>query len=140
MVHTLDPDEEIFLLAQAIVTSESRDIWRWFLEIFFQAFKRTGNLSIISDRQKGLQPAVDDITPEDLDIWHYFCTQHLRQNVKRQFRKEITKLFMKAALVKTITEFNITLDLIQLKKPGAAEYIREIPADRYAQLPTVQLP
>ena len=39
---------------------------------------------------------------------------------------------MKAALVKTITEFNITLDLIQSKKPGAAEYIREIPADHYA--------
>ncbi len=74
----------------------------------------------------------DDVTPEDLDVWHYFCTEHLRQNVERQFGKEIAKLFMKAALVKMIIEFNTTLDLIQSKKPGAAEYIHEIPADRYA--------
>jgi hypothetical protein len=132
MIHTLDPDEEIFLLAWAIVPSESRATWRWFMEIFFQAFKSTGNLSIISDRQKGLLPAIDDATPEDLDVWHYFCTEHLRQNVERQFGKEIAKLFMQAALVKTITEFNTTLDLIQSKNPGAADYIRKIPADRYA--------
>lgn len=132
MVHTLDPDEEIFLLAWAIVPSESRFTWGWFMESFFQVFKSTGNLSIISDRQKGLQPAINDVTPEDLDVWHYFCTEHLRQNVDRQFGKEIAKLFMKAALVKTIMEFNTTLDLIQSKKPGAAEYIREIPAAHYA--------
>ncbi len=50
---------------------------------FFQTFKRTGNLLIISDHQKGLQPAINDTTPEDLDIWYYFCTEYLRQNVER---------------------------------------------------------
>ena len=39
---------------------------------------------------------------------------------------------MKACLVKTISKFNTTLDTIQAKKPGAAEYIRNIPADHYA--------
>jgi len=39
---------------------------------------------------------------------------------------------MNAALIKTVTEFNTILNLIQSKKPGAADYIREIPANQYA--------
>ncbi len=39
---------------------------------------------------------------------------------------------MKVALVKIVAEFNMILDLIQSKKPGAVDYIREIPADQYA--------
>ena len=133
MATTLDPDEEILPLAFAIVTTEAKKTWTWFLNCFHSTFfAQSGNLTVISDRAKGLHESIEKTKPENLDIWHYYCTQHLRENVERQFGKEIGALFMKACLVKTISEFDTTLDTIQAKEPGAAEYIRNIPADHYA--------
>lgn len=133
MVTTLDPDEEILPLAFAIVTTEAKKTWTWFLDCFHNTFfAKSGNLTVISDRAKGLHESIEKTKPEDVDIWHYYCTQHLRENVERQFGKEIGALFMKACCVKTTSEFDNILNTIEVKEPGAAEYIRNIPADHYA--------
>jgi len=133
MATTLDLDEEILPLAFAIVTTEAMKTWTWFLNCFHDTFfSCKGNISVVSDRAKGLHASIEKTKPEYLDIWHYYYTHHLQENVERQFSKEISTLFMKACLIKTISEFNTTLDTIQAKKPGAAEYIQNIPADHYA--------
>ena len=69
----LDPDEEILVLAFAIVPAESKEWWKYFFKFFFRCFYIEGNCTVISDRAKGLKAALEEATPESASIWHYFC-------------------------------------------------------------------
>jgi len=129
---TLDPDEEILILAFAIVPAESKQWWKYFFKCFFHCFYTEGNLTVISDRAKGLKPALEEETPESASIWHYFCVQHLRDNVVTLHGKEMGNLFFVASEQKTTAGFDDVLNKIEAKNPACAEYIRRIPRDQYA--------
>src|SRR5579871_4917125 len=89
-------------------------------------------LSIISDRQKGLLPAIEELSIVDWTIKHYYCTQHLASNVKEKFGTAIEKLFRRACQVSTRQEFNKILQDIRQIKQSAFDYISAIPAENYA--------
>src|SRR5579871_328562 len=56
-------------------------------------------LSIISDRQKGLLPAIEELSIVDWTIKHYYCTQHLATAVHLDHRAKTP-----TQLCKTTTE------------------------------------
>ncbi|CAI6011212.1 unnamed protein product [Closterium sp. NIES-65] len=90
---TIDGNQEILLLAWALVESENKDAWTWFLKLFLEGFPewaRRDDASIISDRDKGLVPAAREVMPSHIP--HYFCAWHLEQNLKR-FGKAATAFF-----------------------------------------------
>ncbi|CAI5993353.1 unnamed protein product [Closterium sp. NIES-65] len=90
---TIDGNQEILLLAWALVESENKDAWTWFLKLFLEGFPEWAHrddASIISDRDKGLVPAAREVMP--IHIPHYFCAWHLEQNLKR-FGKAATAFF-----------------------------------------------
>nr|GFA13803.1 transposase, mutator type [Tanacetum cinerariifolium] len=56
----VDPNNGIYPLAYAIVESKNKDSWKWFLECVGDDLKlfRNSNFTFISDRQKGIIPAI----------------------------------------------------------------------------------
>jgi hypothetical protein len=133
---TLDPDEQILILAWAVVPSESEYWWEVFLTNFFKLYPyQYGDrsyLSVISDRAKGIVPALEKATPQYLELWHYHCTQHLAENVSKHFGKAIEKLFRAACQVPTTHQFQDYLHQIEAINPSAREYIDAIPPEKYA--------
>lgn len=133
---TLDPDEQILMLAWAVVPSESEFWWEIFLTNFFKVYpfkcEERSYLSVISDRAKGILPALAKATPRYLELWHYYCTQHLAENVSKQYGKEIEKLFRAACQVPTTRQFQDYLHQIEAIKPSARQYIDAIPPEQYA--------
>jgi hypothetical protein len=133
---TLDPDEQILMLAWAVVPSESEFWWETFLTNFFKVYpyrcEETCHLSVISDRAKGLVPALEKATPRYLELWHYYCTQHLAENVSKHYGKRVEKLFRAACQVPTTRQFQDYLHQIEAINADARQYIDGIPPEKYA--------
>lgn len=142
---SLDGESQIIPLAFGIFPQENKENWKKFLSFILTAgydiVQRPGEpfldngpfpLSIISDRQKGLLPAIDELSIVDFTIKHYYCTQHLASNVKEKFGTAIEKLFRRACQVSTKQEFNKILRDIRQIKQSAFDYISAIPAENYA--------
>ena len=111
---SLDSESQILPLAFSIFPQENKENWKTFLSFVLTAGydndQRPGEpfleggpflLSIISDRQKGLLPAINELLIVDFTIKHYYCTQHLASNVKEKFGTAIEKLFRRAYQVST---------------------------------------
>ena len=69
-VVTYDGDRKLFPLAFAIAKIERQDSWEWFLTAISIAFRPTRDLTIVSDRQKGLVQAVSNRFP---NAYHCYC-------------------------------------------------------------------
>ncbi|KAK7177878.1 hypothetical protein PSPO01_16072 [Paraphaeosphaeria sporulosa] len=76
--------------------NESKESWLDFLhgfrEYFLESLDTTEkecddfeHLTIVSDRAKGLVPAIAEVFTQAI---HYHCTQHLAENVGNEFRKK----------------------------------------------------
>ena len=86
----VDPNDCIFPIAMALVEVESKASWKWFLETLKKdlGIDNTFPWTIMTDKQKGLIPAVADIFP---DSEHRFCVRHLYQNFQQHFKGENLK-------------------------------------------------
>src|SRR5579871_4026962 len=97
---SLDGESQIIPLAFGIFPVENKENWKTFLSFVLTAgydndvehpgepFLEDGPfpLSIISDRQKGLLPAIEELSIVDWTIKHYYCTQHLATAVHLDHR------------------------------------------------------
>ncbi|XP_012842534.1 PREDICTED: uncharacterized protein LOC105962758 [Erythranthe guttata] len=90
----LDPNNNIFPIAYAIVESETKDSWIWFLNLLNAdiGFENEHNWTFMSDKQKGLIPAFETLFP---NAENRFCVRHLHSNMKRD---GFTGLAIKTAL------------------------------------------
>lgn len=118
---TIDADEATIVLAWAIVRTESKETWRFFFELIAQSLKdsydeEAEGLAIISDRQKGLGPAVAEFFP---DAWHYWCTQHLAENVGIKYSKAVEQKFRHAMQVTKRSEHaQLMAEIKELSEPA----------------------
>ena len=129
---TLDINKEILPLIYSYAISESKQAWLDFLLSFRECFidniedisdkvrQELEHLTIISDRGKGLVPAVAEVL---LKAYHYHCTQYLAENVGRDHGKKIEKLFREVCLIGKKPKFNIILDQIESILAPARIYI-----------------
>ena len=83
----------MFPLAYAIVEIESKSSWIWFLELLIADLGIQNGLAwvFISDKQKGLIPAMQTVLP---NTEHRMCVRHLYNN----FRGQHTGLALKHLL------------------------------------------
>nr|GEY00960.1 hypothetical protein [Tanacetum cinerariifolium] len=81
----VDPNNGIYPLAYAIVESKNKDSWKWFLECVGDDLDlfRNSNFTFISDRQKGIIPAIAKSFPS---AEHRFCLKHNYDNMKLSWR------------------------------------------------------
>ncbi|XP_010553815.2 PREDICTED: uncharacterized protein LOC104823792 [Tarenaya hassleriana] len=92
-----DANNRIYPIAWAVVRVEDTDSWTWFVRKL-QADLDLGeghNITILSDKQKGLLNAIEDILPF---AHHRMCTRHICANWRKSFKDlELKRLFWAAA-------------------------------------------
>ncbi|BFG35163.1 hypothetical protein CerSpe_214370 [Prunus speciosa] len=88
-----------------MVESECKDSWVWFLELLVKDVE-IGNQfgdTFISDKQKGLLPAFEQVVPNSD---HKFCARHLFTNFILQFKgKALSEKFWGATKATTVPHF-----------------------------------
>ncbi|CAL9009956.1 unnamed protein product [Prunus brigantina] len=72
----INPNNEIWVLAYAVVEMETRESWTWFIDLLAKDVDivNSHGWAFISDKQKGLPGAFEDIVP-NAEI--RFCVRHL---------------------------------------------------------------
>ncbi|KAL0374350.1 UNVERIFIED_CONTAM: hypothetical protein Sradi_3350700 [Sesamum radiatum] len=77
----IDPNNNLYPLAYAVVAGETRESWQWFLELLKGDLHivRDDTYTFISDKQKGLIPAFECVFP---GADNRFCVRHMHNNMK----------------------------------------------------------
>ncbi|CAL2260830.1 unnamed protein product [Prunus armeniaca] len=72
----IDPNNETWVLAYAVVEIETRESWTWFIDLLAKDVDIVNSYewTFISDKQKGLPGAFEDIVP---NVETRFCVRHL---------------------------------------------------------------
>ncbi|XP_021757228.1 uncharacterized protein LOC110722260 [Chenopodium quinoa] len=113
----LDGNNELFPFAWGIVSNEDSDTWCFFVHHLRDLLRSTGRgdkWCIISDRQKGIEIALDKLWPE-LD--RRYCTKHLASNWKKAFPGPLMlSLFWKEC--GACSEFTFKKAMEQMDKVG----------------------
>ncbi|XP_052627473.1 uncharacterized protein LOC128134097 [Lactuca sativa] len=100
-----DSNNVIYPLAYVIVESENTASWKWFLEKLGDDLElgSNSNYTFISDRQKGLQIAVDQLFP---NAEHRYCIRHIHDNMRKKWgQTEYKDHLWRCASATTIPEF-----------------------------------
>ncbi|KAL0305556.1 UNVERIFIED_CONTAM: hypothetical protein Sradi_5972900 [Sesamum radiatum] len=77
----VDPNNNLFPIAYAVVSKECRETWEWFLILLKHDLDivRQDEYTFMSDKQKGLIQAFEEVFP---GCDHRFCVRHLHNNLK----------------------------------------------------------
>ncbi|CAI5524633.1 unnamed protein product [Closterium sp. Naga37s-1] len=98
--NAMDGNQQIIPIAWALVESETKDTWTWFCRLFDKHcsdWKGRDDAAIISDRDKGLIPAVKEVFPEKV--------KHMQQNVKR-FGKTSADMLWRLLTARSLDKYN----------------------------------
>ena len=89
----VDGNNGYFPVAYAVVDIESKDSWIWFFNLLIEDLGITNGKAwvVISDKQKGLVPAIEKVLPT---AKHRMCVRHLYSN----FRASHTSFALKHIL------------------------------------------
>ncbi|GJU40584.1 mutator type transposase [Tanacetum coccineum] len=129
----VDPNNGIYPLAYAVVESESKDSWKWFLDCLGDDLElfRNSNFTFISDRQKGVIPAIAENFP---NAEHRFCLKHIYDNMKLSWRGKFYKeMLWKCATASTIQKFDKRMEEMKNHNLEAYEWLRKIPPQHWAR-------
>ncbi|XP_030969581.1 uncharacterized protein LOC115989842 [Quercus lobata] len=121
-----DANDNIFPVAMAVVEQETRESWIWFLEIFADDIGRPEELQLvfISDRQKGLIPAIETLF---LTMEHRYCVKHIYNNFKVDHKGlELKDTLWRCAAATTVREFERCMQYIRDLDEKAYEYLANI--------------
>ena len=77
----------------------------------------------VSDRDKGLLPALREVFPRNLDI---SCARHIQQNVKTRYGKDCAMHIITIARTYSRRKASDKLDMIHQLKPSAADYVANL--------------
>jgi hypothetical protein len=112
-----DGNNESYLIAWAIVESENKNSWIWFIDnvvagcpalnepcrIAQKQYKTT----VMSDRDKGLLSAEQVALP---GAWYSYCAWHLAENIKKKFGQKVRYAFWKLVYVQTLGQWTYALE------------------------------
>ncbi|KAK1276034.1 hypothetical protein QJS04_geneDACA012903 [Acorus gramineus] len=122
---SLDGNGNLFPLAFAVVESESRETWKWFLEGLHEAIVgMVEGLALMSDRDKGLEAAVLIVFPM---AEHRTCVRHLYKNFKKKHPGELfERLIWLCANSYNLVAFESHMMEIRTASASAAAYLDAI--------------
>ncbi|XP_059654316.1 uncharacterized protein LOC132301040 [Cornus florida] len=121
-----DGNGQMFPVAIAVVESEIRDSWEWFMGELMDAIGPYQDITFISDRQKGLVETFENMM-EGSD--HRFCVRHLYENFKLRFKGQQLKIELWEA-ARAYTEANVEQHMRKIRDLNveAYEWLRKVPA------------
>ncbi|XP_059432656.1 uncharacterized protein LOC132174219 [Corylus avellana] len=122
-----DVNDDIYPLAYDICECEDQHTWTWFLSCLLEDIgnPRVHTWSFMSNRQKGLLNAMEDLMP---GLEHQLCLRHLHANFKRQgFKGKAYKdAFDGAARAANELQFKHYMSVIRGMSEDAFDYISKI--------------
>jgi hypothetical protein len=132
--------DEIFPVAMAIVNdNENEDGWRWFLRLLLTACEflvvdhpkasvEHKYFMFISDRQKGLINALQEVFPQNHST---YCSIHIARNTEKMAGKKISSMVYSLSKTSSHLIAGELLDNIGRISESAREYLEEIPANEW---------
>jgi hypothetical protein len=119
-------------ISWALVPIENEYWWTWFLQHLQVAVPISAgdNFLFMSDREKGLGPAVDKVYPAAL---HIYCCQHIADNIQSKFGIKCKSPFWACARAKTQVAFQEKLAELYKIDEKAGEYVDNIPHRYWAR-------
>ncbi|XP_021752033.1 uncharacterized protein LOC110717599 [Chenopodium quinoa] len=132
---SLDGNNEIFPVAVAVVDSENKQSWSWFFHHPKNTLTATGRVdwTIMSDRQKGIDPALDQVWPK---VPRRYCARHLCKNFKADYPGILMhKLFWGVTNAYSAFSFKKALQKVQTTAGlGAVKWFKEVgPLERWTR-------
>ncbi|XP_027937571.1 uncharacterized protein LOC114192148 isoform X2 [Vigna unguiculata] len=123
-----DANDQMLPLAYAIVEVENKETWKWFLEILVDDLggpEVCGACTFMSDQQKGLLPAIQELLP---GAEQRFCMRHLYSNFRKRFGgQKLKNLMWKAATVTHHVAWERVMIDIKKENEDAFKYLIAIP-------------
>ncbi|XP_027066452.1 uncharacterized protein [Coffea arabica] len=130
----LDANNSIFPIIFAITECENKDTWMWFFyyfQEFFGSFNNNIPLTFMSDRQKGLNLAYEEIFS---DATGRHCCRHICNNFKSQFLGILLRsFFWKAAKSYDVVGYNEAIASIKDINIAAWRYLDKIPRSSWCR-------
>ncbi|XP_052622629.1 uncharacterized protein LOC111921813 [Lactuca sativa] len=129
----LDSNNGIYPLAYSIVEAENKSSWSWFLECLGEDLELStnSNFTFISDRQKGILPAIANLFPS---AEHRFCLRHIHENMKLQWRgKEHRDHLWECATATTVRHFDRFMEDFNKFNSKACDWLKKIPPKHWAR-------
>nr|XP_027118482.1 uncharacterized protein LOC113735689 [Coffea arabica] len=128
-----DANNQMFPIAMALVESECKDSWGWFLDSLTDAIGTPIERGwvFLSDRQKGLIDCIENKYP---GVEHRFCVRHMYANFKLKFKdKHLRDLMWGAARAYLPCHYESKMRELHLVAPEAHAWFSSIPANLWAR-------
>ncbi|CAL9006347.1 unnamed protein product [Prunus brigantina] len=129
----VDGNNGMFPLAYAVVEIESKASWIWFLELLIADLGIQNGLAwvFISDKQKGLIPAMQTVLP---NAEHRMCVRHLYNNFRGQHTGLALKhLLWATARATTLPWWEAEMDNLKREDADAWGWLIERPAKNWSR-------
>ncbi|KAL4583826.1 hypothetical protein LXL04_008410 [Taraxacum kok-saghyz] len=129
----LDSNNGIYPLAYAVVESENTNSWTWFLENLAEDLDLTPrcNFTFISDRQKGILPAIAKVFPA---AEHRYCLRHVYENMKLSCKDKVLEdLVWKCGKATSIPGFDKAMEDLKKVNEQAHAWLCKIPPKHWAR-------
>ncbi|RHN65625.1 putative transcription factor interactor and regulator CCHC(Zn) family [Medicago truncatula] len=129
-----DPNDQMLPIAFVVVEGETKESWKWFLELLIGDLggpRLCKTYTFISDQQKGLLPAMDELLP---DVDQRFCVRHLYNNFRKRFPgKKLKELMWRAAKSTYENAFlDVMKEIKEISEP-AYDYLMLIPTKHWSK-------
>ncbi|KAH7864390.1 hypothetical protein Vadar_029082 [Vaccinium darrowii] len=123
----IDANNQSFPFVYAVVESETKDSWMWFLELVIEDLQIVNNSTwtFMSNKQKGLVPALEAVVP-NAEI--RFCTRHLYANFRDLHRGvKLRKQLWITARATIVQEFHKAMQTMKEIDVEAFNWLAEKP-------------
>ncbi|KAK2450797.1 hypothetical protein QL285_009897 [Trifolium repens] len=121
-----DPHDQYFPLAFGVVENETKESWRWFIQLLMEDLGTDNKYVFISDQQKGLVAVFDEMFDR---IEHRLCLRHLYANFKKKFGggAMIRDLMMGAAKATCVQAWEQKMEELKKIDKQAWEWLVKVP-------------
>jgi hypothetical protein len=119
----IDANDRVLPIAWGLVPIENEEWWTWFLEHLKEAFPASvinSGLTLISDREKGMASAVEQVLP---NATHLHCCQHIADNLQQRFGNKVRPFFWRACRAKTDSLYKAEMMKIREVSRSAFDYL-----------------
>ncbi|KAK0586338.1 hypothetical protein LWI29_005213 [Acer saccharum] len=121
----VDPNNQMYPVAYALVESECKDTWSWFLKHLTDDLGLNNSYGIvwITDKQKGL---IDVIREQFPNSEHRFCVKHLYNNFKTDHKGLLLKQILWGAAKSTTEQgFKHCMERMRIESEDAYKWLAD---------------
>ncbi|KAK1276868.1 hypothetical protein QJS04_geneDACA012882 [Acorus gramineus] len=129
-----DAENGLLPIDFAIVESENRSSWTFFLWNLFFSIGCINNVCVISDRHLGIIAGMKAIEEASNVTWHHhLCMRHMIDNFKKNVKsKELSDQVWRAATLKCPNQFADEMRKILSASPQARTWLDQVPPHTWA--------